>query len=425
MSDIYGPILPLQLDPRNLTDIVRAIQTRIYLESDGKLNDFTAASPLSAISEGFGFAQAELLYYLNNLPEAFSLQWLRQLGVQRRVGSRAMAEVTFYRAVGYSRAVIIPPGTKVYTGSGLMFTTLSEVRLVGSTATGTVVSEKWGSVYNVSAEAINKIEKNFLGLESLGNTDPAVGGRDLETLDEMKQRAFEVLSRRNITTAADFENEIRTVAPEAEILKVLTYEERFKLDPQSYGKVLVVAGTATGQAISTPTIGLISDSLRNRVTLGTTVSVVSPNVIPLTCSLEIFYNPLVNTTSVDNLAAEAYQVLVDYLNPLYLGLGQDLLYQPLLREVYNMTFVDKVGVFDTKVMIRDTTILDGICLGFSGTETETECLYNYEAVVNSDNQTYTSPDPASSYRLYNAYITLTSSIDFSSLTYSYKELYQL
>lgn len=336
-----------------------------------------------------------------------------------------MAEVTFYRAVGYSRAVIIPPGTKVYTGSGLMYTTLSEVRLVGSTATGTVVSEKWGSVYNVSAEAINKIEKNFLGLESLGNTDPAVGGRDLETLDEMKQRAFEVLSRRNITTAADFENEIRTVAPEAEILKVLTYEERFKLDPQSYGKVLVVAGTATGQAISTPTIELISDSLRNRVTLGTTVSVVSPNVIPLTCSLEIFYNPLVNTTSVDNLAAEAYQVLVDYLNPLYLGLGQDLLYQPLLREVYNMTFVDKVGVFDTKVMIRDATVLDGICLGFSGTETETECLYNYEAVVNSDNQTYTPPDPVSSYRLYNAYITLTSSIDFSSLTYSYKELYQL
>ena len=424
MSDIYGPILPLQLDPRNLTDIVRGIQTRIYLESDGKLNDFTAASPLSAISEGFGFAQAELLYYLNNLPEAFSLQWLRQLGVQRRVGSRAMAEVTFYKAVGYTGAVIIPPGSKLYTGSGLMFTTLSEIRLTGSTAIGTVVSEKWGQVYNVSSGAINKSDKNFLGLESLSNTNPAVGGRDLETIDEMKQRAFEVLSRRNITTTSDFENEVRVIAPEAEILKVLTYEERYRLDPQSFGKVLIVAGTAEGKAISTPTISLISDSLRNRVTMGTTVSVVKPNVIPLTCSLEVFYNSATETGSVDNLAAELYQALVDYLNPLYLGLGENLLYQPLLREVYNAAFVEKVGVFDTKIMIMDSTSLDGVCAGFSGEETETECLYNYEAVVNSDNQTYSSPDPASSFRLYNAYITLTSSVDFSSLTYSYRKIYQ-
>ena len=119
MANIYGPILPLQLDSRNTSALVRAIQTRINLESGGELNDFTPASPLAAISEGQAFAQAELLYYLNNLPEAFSIQWLRQLGIQRRIGARALVDVTFYRVPGYNRVVIIPAGTKVYANNGL------------------------------------------------------------------------------------------------------------------------------------------------------------------------------------------------------------------------------------------------------------------------------------------------------------------
>ena len=99
-TEIFGPLLPLQLDSRNVNDIVRAIQSRIHIESGGQLTDFTPASPLAAISEGQGFAQAELLYYLNSLPEAVTVQWLRNLGIQRRIGSRALVEVTFYRIPG-------------------------------------------------------------------------------------------------------------------------------------------------------------------------------------------------------------------------------------------------------------------------------------------------------------------------------------
>ena len=116
MANIYGPILPLQLDSRNTDAMVRALQTKIFLESGGTLNYFTPASPLAAIAEGQAFAQAELLYYLNNLPEAFSLQWLRQLGVQRKVGSRTLADVTFYKVPGYQRVLIIPRGTKLISG---------------------------------------------------------------------------------------------------------------------------------------------------------------------------------------------------------------------------------------------------------------------------------------------------------------------
>ena len=125
MANIYGPILPLQLDSRNTEALVRAIQTRIYLESNGTLNDFTPASPLSAIAEGQAFAQAELLYYLNNLPEAFSLQWLRQLGIQRKLGSKALVEVSFYKVPGFQRVLIIPEGTKVLADGGQVFITFA------------------------------------------------------------------------------------------------------------------------------------------------------------------------------------------------------------------------------------------------------------------------------------------------------------
>ena len=81
MSNIYGPILPLPLDSRNTAALVRAIQTRMNLESGGELNDFTLASPPAAISEGQAFAHAWLLFYLNNQPNALVLHWLRLLGI--------------------------------------------------------------------------------------------------------------------------------------------------------------------------------------------------------------------------------------------------------------------------------------------------------------------------------------------------------
>ena len=50
MANIYGPILPLQLDPRNTSALVRDMQTKVFLESGGQLNDFSPASPLTPSS---------------------------------------------------------------------------------------------------------------------------------------------------------------------------------------------------------------------------------------------------------------------------------------------------------------------------------------------------------------------------------------
>jgi uncharacterized phage protein gp47/JayE len=429
MSNIYGPILPLQLDSRNTTALVRAIQTRISLESGGELNDFTPASPLAAISEGQAFAQSELLYYLNNLPEAFSLQWLRQLGIQRRIGAKALVDITFYKVPGYSKVVIIPQGTKVYSNSGLEYELLKEVRILESEDSKTIIcrSSKWGSIYNAGEGEINKIERAFVGLESLRNNDSATGGKDLESINSMKQRAFEVLSRRNLTTATDFENEVITLAPEASLVKVLTYEERYQLSSALSGNIVICMGDENGNPLSDTTLQYVIESIKNRVTLGTNISIITPEIVPIDLVIEVYYDPTEITGNTDLRASQILGTIQEYINPINLSLGSDLSYQDLLRKIYEYSYVKSVNTLDMKLMIKDSANLEGLCAGFSGEEDEilSKCNYNYIDVINSDNQIFSAPSGIISYKLYNAQVTFTSINDFSPLTYTYTDLYSL
>jgi hypothetical protein len=425
MANIYGPILPLQLDSRNTEALVRAIQTRMYLESGGQLNDFTPSSPLSAISEGQAFAQAELLYYLNNLPEAFSLQWLRQLGVQRKIGSRALVDVTFYKVPGYQRPLIIPKGTKLVASGGQVFVTLEEVRVLESQFSASVScqSERWGQAYNVGAGEINKIERNFAGLEFLRNESSAVGGTDTESVSQMKQRAFEVLSRRNLTTSADFENEVRTLVPETSIVKVLTYEERNNLSEAFSGNVVICVGDQDGGALSSSNLSYLVSSMKPRVTIGTNISFISPDVVPVDLRVQLYYDPATTEGGADFLASQVLEAMRTYLDPQNLSLGSDLSYQDMLKILYSFDFVDSVNRLDVLSMLKNPAVIEGFCAGFSGEETDDGCDYEYIGAVDEDNQIQTAFSSISSYKLYRAQIAFISVKDSSPLTFYYENLY--
>lgn len=427
-TEIFGPLLPLQLDSRNVNDIVRAIQSRIHIESGGQLTDFTPASPLAAISEGQAFAQAELLYYLNALPEAVTIQWLRSLGIQRRIGSRALVNITFYRVPGYSRPVTIPSGTKVYANGGQTYTLLDQVRMTGSSATVAAQSERWGTVYNVPAGSIGRIERNFMGLDILTNNEPAAGGTDLETVDEMKLRAFELFGRRNLTSRSDFEGEVSAIAPEATLVKVMNYEERFGTDSRG---VFVIAGGDDGSALSTTTQSLLLTSLRDRVPLDVKVYLAPPTVVPVEVVVSILWDPRVTSTFTDTLAEQVRTLLSDLVYPSAIGLGNDLSVSTVLRELLALDFVNDISVLDIKQMALDPTVTgatDGLCGRFLGTEDEVEgtCTYEYSQVVaKTSTEPLRAPDSTSGFRLYRAVVSLTSVVDFSTLTYTYGAEYDI
>ena len=427
-TEIFGPLLPLQLDSRNVNEVVRAIQSRIHIESGGQLTDFTPASPLAAISEGQGFAQAELLYYLNSLPEAVTIQWLRSLGVQRRIGSRALVDVTFFRVPGYTRPVTIPAGTKVYANSGQVFVLLDQVRMTESSATVTAQSERWGTVYNVPAGSIGRVERNFLGLDLVTNNAPAAGCTDLETVDDMKLRAFELFGRRNLTSRADFEGEVSAIAPEATLVRVMSYEDRFGIESRG---VYVVAGGDDGSQLSVPTQSLLLTSLRDRVPLDVKVYLSAPTVLPVEVVASIQWDPRVTTTFTDTLANQVKTLLADLVYPSAIGLGNSLSGSSVLRELLALDFVVDIPVLDIKQMALDPDITgatDGYCGRFLGTEDEVNdtCTYEYAQVIDKLSATPLSvPDSTSGFRLYRAVVSLTSVVDFSTLTYTYEELYSV
>jgi len=433
MTNIFGPILPLQLDSRNTEDLVRVIQSRIFLESGGQLNDFTPASPLSAIVEGQALATSELLYYLNNLPEAFSVQWLRQLGIQRRVGAKARVNVTFFKTIGVQRAIVIPPGVKVISNSGLVFITQEEGRINNDddSVSITCESERWGSVYNVIEDEINRAERNFVGIDSITNLEPASGGKDLESFVEMKQRAFEILSRRNLTTTLDFENEVRFLAPDASIIKILTYEERNQLSSSFSGNIVICVGDRDGKELSETAQVQIIKSMRNRVTIGTNISIIPPDIIPLDISISVLYDPLSLATGSDFYASEILNSLVQFFDSKSLRLGESLSYEEVIRELYLFDFIKSINGLDIKLMVKDPVNLHGLCAGFSGSEDEEndKCIYDYSDSISYsanefNNVTEKQPVSAiSSYKLYRAEIGLISENDFSSLTYTFENLY--
>ena len=272
---------------------------------------------------------------------------------------------------------------------------------------------------------LNKIEKNFAGLESLSNSSSAEGGSDVETVSEMKVRAFEVLSRRNLTTSSDFENEVRALTPDTYIVKALTYEEKNRLSSLFSGNVVICVGDENGKEISGSNLEFLIDSMKPRVTLGTNISFLPPDVIPVHLTIEVYYDPGTVTTSTEFLANQIFEILQSYFSPVTLGLGQNLNYQDVAKSIYQLDFVKSINNFSAKLMIKEPGNVEGYCAGFSGEEDEVnqKCLYNYFAVVDQNSQTQASYSPISTYKLYKAEIGLTSINDYSALTFTYDNLY--
>lgn len=428
--EVFAPILPLQLDSRNVNDIVRAIQTRMFIESDGGLNDFTPASPLAAISEGQGFAQAELLYYLNTLPEAVTVQWLRNLGVQRRLGSRATANVTFYRVPGFTRPVTVPRGTRVYARSGQSYLLLEQVQVTGDNATVPVQSERWGEVFNVAENEITRIDKNYLGLDFITNLEPAFGGTDLESVEEMKIRAFGLLGRRNLTSRDDYRSEVQAIAPEASIVEVLPYEERFQDDTENNRGVFIVAGGDDGKPLPTNSQSILLASLRDRTPIDVKLYLSPPTILPVEVVVSILWNPRNTSTFIDTLAAEVNNLLNEIVSPVNLGLGTSISYTDVSRRLLELEFVSDIPILDIKEMQLDPSITgatDGVCGRFAGTESDTgTCIYQYKQFVDRTSAaTLAAPDSTSAFRLYRSVVSFTSVIDSSTLTYTYGSQYDI
>ncbi len=210
----YAPLPSVNIDPRNEAELVQAASQRVYEASGQTLNDFSSGNPLAALLEGQAFAQGEFLFWANQLPQSILIEWLGPfLGAMRRVGTPAVARLTL--TVPPSDTVTtIPAGTAFTTdanltgGESFTFVTDAEVSVAPgeSTVYTTVASQYVGAVYNAPANSITGTSAiNVDGLTAT-NIQPATGGSDVETYQEVQERFFTLIRRRNPVSAEDWQD---------------------------------------------------------------------------------------------------------------------------------------------------------------------------------------------------------------------------
>ena len=210
----YSPLPSVSLDPRNEAELVQAASQRVYQASGQTLNDFSAGNPLAALLEGMAYSQGEFLFWANQLPQSILIEWLGPfLGAMRRLGTPAVARLTL--TVPPSDTVtVIPAGTAFTTdtnltaGESYTFVTDAEISIpAGETVAYTTVASQYvGAVYNAPANSITGTSAiNVDGLTAT-NVKPATGGSDVETYQEVQERFFTLIRRRNPVSAEDWQD---------------------------------------------------------------------------------------------------------------------------------------------------------------------------------------------------------------------------
>ena len=210
----YAPLPSVSIDPRNEAQLVQEASQRVYQASNQTLNDFSSGNPLAALLEGQVFAQGEFLFWLNQLPEKILLEWIGPfLGAMRRLGTASIARLALTIPPS-SSAVTVPSGSSFTTdpnitgGEVFSFVTLENHTFPpGETVLYVpVYSEFVGSQYNVPANAIvGSSAVNVAGLSAI-NPQPATGGSDVETYQEVQERFFTLIRRKNPVSSQDWQD---------------------------------------------------------------------------------------------------------------------------------------------------------------------------------------------------------------------------
>lgn len=210
----YAPLPSVTIDPRNETNLVQQAAQVVYDASNRTLNDFSAGNPLAALLEGQAFAQGELLFWANQLPEKILIEWIGPfLGAMRRLGTPSVAQLLI-TITPQNTATVIPSGTVFSTNSQLSggqsyeFISYEELTIpAGETQGRTPVYSKFvGNTYNVPANSITGSSSLSRVAISITNPKAAVGGSDVETYQQVKERFFTLIRRRNLVSETDWQD---------------------------------------------------------------------------------------------------------------------------------------------------------------------------------------------------------------------------
>ncbi|MBW4558466.1 MAG: baseplate J/gp47 family protein [Trichormus sp. ATA11-4-KO1] len=333
----------LILDNQNEDELVQLAYNRIREASNGQLNDFRPGSPVAALVEGQMFGIAELLFYLNMLPEALALESFRLLGVTRSDGTKASGYLRFLLQTPLASEFVVNPGYAVpYKDS---FFILAEQLVIPPGATEAdvlVTAARTGSDLNVPEFALTLTNPGINFLQGIYNPQALTGGSDLEDITNTISRAQQQLrSREVLVSATDYELAAQDElgdGSKAVCIPFLNSDKTVEVP----GQVHLFLCDSTGTPASTGTCQVIQAALQLRSFAASKVWV-SPCLLD---SLAIEITCGVDEVS-ETLATQIAQAVYDYLSPLTYPWGTKVKINEIsynARLVPGVTEVDSVTI---------------------------------------------------------------------------------
>ncbi|MFS0515154.1 baseplate J/gp47 family protein [Nostoc sp. UIC 10607] len=342
MAENTIPLDSVIIDERSEEIIAQQARVRVFNESGSTLNDFSENSPLAALIQGQAFAAAELLYYVNKLPLALVIDFLKVTGVERNLGTKAKVTLTFTIAAPQSVPFNIPQGFEVVDDSGVYsFLTDNLLQIPVGLISGsiTATAEEVGSVYNTPAYSITNITQPLAFLTGVTNTEAASGGTDLEEVADTITRALNQIRIRNLVSANDYEQAAEALLGNGSVAKAIGLLGKDKTT-RELGAVHLFLLNADGQPANEAQLSYIKSQLSDSLQLGTSLYTSPIEQIfisaEFTAKLTIGVNP---EEAFDSLW-EAFQ---EYLSPNNYPLGQDLIFYEVGFALRNTGVIKEAG----------------------------------------------------------------------------------
>jgi hypothetical protein len=328
----FTPITAPTLDPRTEKKLVEYALDRIFTASGGKLNDFSPSSPARALIEGQAFAGAELLYYLNLLPEAVAIAFLQIAGIQRILGTKAVVNLTFTLTQPLGSSYVVPAGYEVLDSAGrFRFRTNRNLIITPGNISGVVAAtaEKVGSGYNVAAYTLTRLTQALAYLQGCTNTEAASGGSDGESMEETKARAFQSIRRRGLVSADDYELEVKGLLGSGSVAEAMGNLAADKISFQR-GTVHVFALNPDGALLNQAQLTELQSALQQKTHVAVDVFCSNIDVVPIEVRA---IAAMVPGTNPQTVADAIFARLNAYLTPGKLPLGETLLIKELEHQV--------------------------------------------------------------------------------------------
>ena len=348
MAVKFVPLQSPGLDPRNEEQLVALAVDRVYTASGNRLNDISTSSPARALIEGQAFAGAELLYYVNQLPEAMAIEFLKIAGIYRRLGTSSVVQLTFTLSAPLSTPFTVPAGYNAKTSSNLTFATDTSLVIPAGQISGAITATctTAGLATNTGAYTIRSLTQPLAFLASVTNLTAATGGQDAETISDVKSRAFASLRRRGLVTADDYEQEAKAFLGAASVAFCLGNLAADKINYQ-LGTAHVFCLNADGSLLGAGQLITLQRALQKRSHVAATVYVSNIDVVEVDVSVIASMQAGLDSASV---SLDIFTALSSYLKPGSLPLGETIILKEvehLARGVTGLLYVRSVAMAQT------------------------------------------------------------------------------